>query len=90
MINNVKIKWGIYITYDEDKDIRQPKWNTEFNNQRLLMWDNTNIPLCFMPTDAEAQRNTYSQYYSGNVRKGGVFIQPSGWMGTHQLWMGAV
>jgi hypothetical protein len=82
--------WGIYVTYREDKLFRQPKWETEFGLHRLVMWDNTNIPLRFMPTDAEAQRNTYSQYYSGNVGKGGVFIQPCGWMGTHELWMGAV
>jgi hypothetical protein len=43
-----------------------------------------------MPSDAEAQRKTYSQYYGGNVGKGGVFIQPYCWMGTHELWMGAV
>jgi hypothetical protein len=40
--------------------------------------------------DAEAQRNTYSLYYGGNVGKGGVYIQPCGWMGTHDLWMGSV
>jgi hypothetical protein len=89
-INEFKSRWGVYATYQEDKDLRQSKWETEFGQHRLVMWDNTNIPLCFKPTDAEAQRNTYSQYYSGNVGKGGVFIQPCGWMGTHDLWMGAV
>jgi DDE superfamily endonuclease len=70
--------------------MRQQKWEKEYANNRLIMWDNTNVPLCFMPTDAEAQRNTYSTYYTGNVGKGAVFIQPCGWMGTHELWMGAV
>jgi hypothetical protein len=40
--------------------------------------------------DTEAQRNTYSLYYDGNVGKGGVFLQPCGWMGTHELFMGAI
>jgi hypothetical protein len=29
-------------------------------------------------------------YYGGNVAKGAVFVQPCGWMGTHELYMGAV
>ena len=36
------------------------------------------------------QRNTFSAYYAGNVAKGAVFIQPSGWVGTHELYMGAI
>jgi hypothetical protein len=82
--------FGYYVTYNEDLVLRQSKWDQHFSTKRLIMWDNTNVPLCFMPTDAEAQRNTYSQYYGGNVGKGGVFIQPCGWMGTHELWMGAL
>jgi hypothetical protein len=72
---------GPYVTYMEDKTMRQQKWENEFSTNRLIMWDNTSVPLCFMPTDAEAQRNTYSAYYAGNVGKGAVFIE---------LWMGAV
>jgi hypothetical protein len=90
LIIQAKKDFGLFVTYQEDKYLRQQKWETHFATRRLIKWDNTNVPLCFMPSDAEAQRNTYSQYYGGNVGKGGVFIQPCGWMGTHDLWMGAV
>jgi hypothetical protein len=67
------------------------KWEErEFNHQCLVMWDNTNVPLCFNMSNVEAQRNTYSLYYGGNVAKHAVFIQPCGMMGTHELFMGAV
>jgi hypothetical protein len=91
MVVRMKSCWGHYVTHKEDCDIRQQKWNTHpFITKRLVMWDNTNVPLCFKPSDAEAQRNTYSSYYSGNVGKGGVYIQACGWISTHDLWMGAV
>jgi hypothetical protein len=91
LILNTRHVWGLFVTRDEDKKLRLPKWSTgEFHHQRLIIWDNTNVPLCFNPSDAEPQRNTYSLYYGGNVGKGAVFIQPCGWMGTHELYMGAV
>lgn len=36
------------------------------------------------------QRLTFSAYYGSNVAKGGVFVQLCGWLGTFELWMGAV
>ena len=54
-----------------------------------MFWDNTNVTIA-TPSSAECQRNTYLAYYAENVGKGAVFIQPSGWMGTHDLWMGAI
>jgi hypothetical protein len=36
------------------------------------------------------QRITYSSYYKGNVGKGAVFIQLCGWLGTHELFPGAI
>jgi DDE superfamily endonuclease len=90
MINNIREMWGHFATYQEDTDLCHPnKWCKDFKDIRLIMWDNTNVPLRFMPSTAEAQRNTYSAYYGGNVGKGGIFLQPCGWMGTHELWMGA-
>jgi hypothetical protein len=58
-------------------------------HQRIVMWDNTDVPI-FKPSAADAQRMTFSVYYAGNVAKGGVFIQPCGWMGTGDLWEGGV
>ena len=69
--------------------LRGPRWDSSYSDKRIIFWDNTDIRLS-TPSDAEFQRNTYSAYYAGNVAKGAVFIQPSGWMGTHDLWMGAV
>ena len=53
------------------------------------MCDNTNVHLK-KSSDAGNQRNTYSLYYADNVGKGCVWIQPCGWMGTHDLWEGNV
>ena len=42
------------------------------------------------PSDAEINRETYSAYYGDNVAKGGVFLFLCGWMGTWELWGGAI
>jgi DDE superfamily endonuclease len=60
-----------------------------FDNQRVIMWDMTNITIT-QPSNAETARLTYSQYYNSNCGKGGIFLQSSSWIGTHDLWMGAV
>ena len=49
----------------------------------------TNIP-AFGFTDADCHRITYSRYYNQNCFKGGVFAQLCGWVGTYDLWTGAV
>ena len=82
-------RWPRFVTLNEDEMLRQEKWNDTYKGQRVIMWDNTCIHLC-MPQDPEIQRNTYSLYYSGNVAKGSIFVQLCGWMGTHELWVGAV
>jgi DDE superfamily endonuclease len=53
------------------------------------MGDNTDFTIP-KPISSDAQRSTYSQYYASNVGKGGVFVQPCGYTGTHELWDGAV
>jgi DDE superfamily endonuclease len=65
------------------------KWK-HYNRERVIMWDNTDVPFKFKPSASDNQRKSYSAYYAGNVAKGGVFIQPCGWMGTHELWEGSV
>jgi DDE superfamily endonuclease len=84
------LSWPKFVTMDEDILFHKTKWDTHYSGKRIVMWDNTNVPITFKPSTADAQRNTYSMYYAGNVAKGGVFIQPCGWMGTHELWVGAV
>jgi DDE superfamily endonuclease len=81
--------WPSYVYHHEDLSIRKNGWNESYGHRRIIMWDNTSLPIC-QPSCAEAQRNTYSKYYAGNVAKGGVFIQPCGWIGTKELWAGAI
>jgi hypothetical protein len=81
-IKKMRLVWGSFATLKEDKDLRLPKWESDFSHSRLIMGDNTNNPLCFLLTESEAQWNTYSLYYGGNVGKGGVYIQPSCGLGV--------
>jgi DDE superfamily endonuclease len=84
-----KYRWPMFATFEEDEMLRDDKWNATYNGKRIVMWDNTDIPLP-TPSSSNLQRNTFSDYYNGNVGKGSVFVQLCGWMGTHELWEGAV
>ena len=53
------------------------------------MWDMTNIP-AYGFSYADFNRMTYSKYYAMNCFKGGIFCQLCGWIGTADLWTGAV
>ena len=81
--------WPTYVSLKEDEELRNECWNTTYSGRRVVMWDNTSVHLP-KPQNPEAQRNTFSQYYAGNVGKGAIFIQLCGWMGTYELWEGAV
>ena len=82
-------KWPMYASFEEDKLLRKEKWNVKYANQRIVMWDMTNVD-AYSFSDADLQRLTYSKYYNGNVFKGGVFTQLCGWIGTADLWPGGV
>lgn len=82
-----RARWPMFVTVQEDEALRNIKWDSTYRGKRIIMWDNTDIPLP-TPTNPNLQRNTFSDYYSGNVGKGSVFIQLCGWMGTHELWEG--
>ena len=81
--------WPTFCSYEEDRRIRDPKWNDRYDGKRVVFWDDTNVSFQFMPSDANMQRLTYSAYYGHNCAKGGVFVQLSGWGGAHELWAGA-
>lgn len=83
-------EWPMYASLGEDCKLRDEKWNVTYENKRVIMWDNTAITMKGKPSDPEIQRNTYSSYYAGNVAKGAVFLQLCGWLGTFDLWVGAV
>ena len=50
-----------------------------------MMWDNTDVAFKGKPSMSQLQQMTYSQYYRGNVAKGGVLLQLSGWLGCYEL-----
>lgn len=89
IVKDARDHWPKYATLKEDEDLRKEKWHEIFENERVVMWDNTNIKM-YVPSDACNQRITYSRYYAGNVGKGAVYIQLCGWMGTHDIWCGGV
>jgi DDE superfamily endonuclease len=90
MVKQTLEQWPTYVNEKEDKELRKDKWEEFYDGRRLIFWDTANVPLCYKPSSADAQRNTYNAYYAGNVAKGGVFIQPSGWMGTEELFVGGI
>jgi hypothetical protein len=81
--------WPTYVSLDEDRFFRDKKWNTRYQGKRPVFWDNTGLGMLKV-SDALLQSLTYSQYYAGNVAKGGIFVQLCGWMGTHDLYPGAM
>jgi DDE superfamily endonuclease len=85
----VRKAWPRYVSMNEDNTYRKDKKWDDYKGKRVIMFDNTNINM-YQPSDAAAQRATYSLYYSGNVGKGACFIQPCGWMGCHDIWTGGV
>ena len=83
-----RASWPTYVRFKEDEVLRDSKWNSKYEHQRIIMWDDTNVPLYFKPSGAVNQRITYSAYYSQNCAKGGIFLQLCGWMGVAELWVG--
>jgi hypothetical protein len=82
-------QWPSYVSMLEDELFRKENRWEAYNGRRVVMYDNTNIKMN-QPSCAEAQRATYSLYYSGNVGKGAVYVQPCGWIGCNDIWSGAV
>ena len=88
-ILNARDGWPNYATYEEDKVYRNEYWHVRYTDERVVMWDNTNIPSDKFG-NADLQAATFSKYYNMNCCKGGVFLQTCRWMGTHHLWSGSV
>ena len=88
-IKTCRLSWPRYASYSEDFALMKNKWREKYKDVRLVMWDDTNVNFAFKPGDADAQRLTYSMYYSGNCAKAGVFLQLCGWMGGEHLWVSA-
>ena len=82
-------RWPMYLSHKEDCRFRKKKWNDLFENQRVIMHDNTNVTLP-TPTDADKQRSLRSEYYAECCAKGGVCIQLGGWIRTLHLFTGGI
>ena len=89
LINQARTLWPLYATFAEDKQLGDDRWNEQYEEDRINMWDNTGIGIP-KPSDPENQQLTWSAYYHANVAKGGVSIQLCGWITAFDLWMGAV
>jgi DDE superfamily endonuclease len=81
--------WPLFASLEECTKLRKEEWHESYGHARIIMWDMTDIPM-FKPSDLHSQRLTYSAYYGGNCGKGSVFLQPCGWLGSYEMWMGAV
>ena len=77
--------WPCYASFYEGAALMKEKWKKEYENVRIVMWDDTNVNLLYQPSTADDQRLTYSQYYAANCAKGGVFLQLCGWTGLDLL-----
>ena len=89
MVLHARKMWPKYANMKEDEMLRDAKWNDKYKGKRMVFWDTTGIKLN-TPSDALLQRLTYSAYYAGNVARGGIFVQLCGWLGTHELYPGAM
>ena len=47
-------RWLMYLSYKEDCQLRNKEWNTNFDNKRVIMHNNTNVDL-LKPTGADKQ-----------------------------------
>jgi hypothetical protein len=75
---------GFARTHDEDVRLRKLKWKAKYALMRMMYHDMTGIG-AYRFGASDVQNLTYSEYYGGNVLKGGIFTQCGGWLGTHEL-----
>jgi hypothetical protein len=75
-------RWPMYAFLAEDLELRKDFWNTNFppeKNTRVVMHDNTGLSLMKF-SHPDQQRACWSDYHAGTVAKGGIAIQPCGWI----------
>ena len=66
--------WPRYVTYEEDMLFQKQKLTEKYREQRMVIWDDTNISFAYKPLRTLNQQITYSSYYFKNCAKGGVFL----------------
>ncbi len=88
VVKDCRDAWPAYAKIAEDRALRRAHWDEKYGLKRLVFHDDTNINMKFKPSSAELQSLTYSDYYGGNCAKGGVAVQPCGWIRVYQLFTG--
>mmetsp|Transcript_31594 Transcript_31594/g.76326 ORF Transcript_31594/g.76326 Transcript_31594/m.76326 type:complete len:349 (-) Transcript_31594:129-1175(-) len=86
----IRKRWPMYATYEEDAKFRDEKWDFYFKNgERIVMHDATGLPWqC--PSNAALQRALWSDYYGTTCAKGGISNQLCGWIRGMPLFTGRI
>lgn len=83
--------FGSFLSYAEYCELCPTEWKVMYPKmQRCELWDTTKLYLKGKPSDQVTQKSTNSEYYGGNVLKGGVGTTPSGWRTPGMLFGGAL
>lgn len=89
LVKGAMDRWPKFVSLEEDRALMNKKWKVKYKNMRVVFWDNTNVSVP-ESSNPNINRHTYSHYYNGTVAKGAVFLQLCGWMGTFELFAGAI
>lgn len=89
LVVRARHSWPAYATNEEDIKLRKDCWNEHFNSRRVVMHDNTNVPLQDS-TDPDLHRAIRSDYYAMACAKGGVALQLCGWIRAIELLTGGI
>ena len=50
----------MYASHEEDKELRKEKWDREYEDVRIIFWDNTNVPYLYKPNTVLLQQITFA------------------------------
>lgn len=82
--------FGSYLTWQEYLQTTPTRWKKKYPNQRIHLWDTTDVRLAGKPSTGGIQSATHNSYYNGNVLHAAVGCTPFGWLMTVQLYPGAL
>ena len=82
-------RWPRFVTLYEVVTLMSSWWLNKQGAKKVILWDDTNINMP-VARDEHLSQHTNSTSYAGNVAKGAVFLQLCSWMGTWELWAGAI
>ena len=59
IVLKARMMWPFFLSFEEDKVLRDPRWNARYEGTRLFFWDDTNIEMA-QPVRASLNRRTIS------------------------------